>query len=305
MNFRLLYNFRKIRKTSAPRPNFKRELQATLSKRYDDLYGNTSIYQRIIWSRSSRIILASTLGFSLVGTSAYAYTSPQVTEGSFLYGVKIGIEKIEEKTKTTNSEKVKFLIKQAERRNEEREVLVKRYNTEVNKPVSSKENFNYEFSSSTYENENFSTTTTTNTDTTTIEDENEASSTPRTESESNGEKENIMTQIKKTFQRSKGELSRTRTHNKQADNNINEKAQIVSEDVVKTDQKIDNVEQKLNEVKSVLKDDEEGRELKKMIEAHFEKNQKNDNKENDRASSEGENNSGRSDGGRGEVKSND
>ncbi|MFA6105203.1 MAG: hypothetical protein WC725_01215 [Patescibacteria group bacterium] len=139
MNLKLWYNLKKAQKDLEPRPGFKRELNALLSRQFDMVYGKPGIWYRYVWVKTTRIIIASTLGVSMVGTSAYAYNSPQVTEGSVLYPIKISLEKIEEQTKVSPEAKVKFLFKKAGRREAERDVIVDKVGSEIKLTFSSVE----------------------------------------------------------------------------------------------------------------------------------------------------------------------
>jgi hypothetical protein len=258
MNIKLWYNLRMLRKTSKPRSSFKRELNSKLSDKFDEIYGEQTFFQKIIWARTTRVLLASSLSLSMVGTSAYAYNSPQVTEGSILYPVKIGIEKVEEQTKVTTVAKVKFLIKQAERRDAEREVLVKKFNTQVSKPAvvqASVTSTTDVVSSSEEIILNPESTSTTSTVEKSLDHEEKSS-----------ERNDSFKEIKKAIRKSRKDQSQVEN-----DIKIRETKDKISNDVIKTEQKIENVEQKLNEVKSVLKDDDEGKELRKIIEEHIER----------------------------------
>lgn len=131
MKFQLWYNLKRVKNDLKPRGQFKHELGASLSKRFDQIYGQKSVWYRFIWVRTTRVILASTVGVSMVTTSVYAYNSPTVTDGSILYPIKIGLEKVEEKTKTTPELKAKFLLKKVQRREAERQTVESRVGSEI------------------------------------------------------------------------------------------------------------------------------------------------------------------------------
>ena len=69
------------------------------------------------------------------GTSTYAYSSSEVTEGTIFYPIKRNIEKIEEKFKKTPEEKVRFYLKQIERREGELKRLQQYKKNEVKTQV--------------------------------------------------------------------------------------------------------------------------------------------------------------------------
>ena len=131
MKFLIRYNLWRIKKDLNPSSQFKRELGASLSRRFDELHANHSVWHRIVVAKVTRIIIASSVGVSMVGTGAYAYNSPDVTVGTTLYPIKIGMENIVESTKTTPEAKAKFLLKKIERREAEKQTIVSRVGSEI------------------------------------------------------------------------------------------------------------------------------------------------------------------------------
>ncbi len=116
------YNAWKIKKDVKPTARFR----AALSKKLSAAWLNS--YPRLSWYKVhiTQIISASIAGIVLagsVGTGAYAYTSPDVTEGHPLYPLKQTIEKVEEKTQSSPEAKAQFYLKQLARREAEKKVL--------------------------------------------------------------------------------------------------------------------------------------------------------------------------------------
>ena len=131
MTFRIRYNLWKTKNDLNPSRQFKRELGALLSKRFEELHSDHSVWHRIVVAKVTRVIIASSVGVSMVGTGAYAYNSPDVTVGTTLYPIKIGMENIIESTKTSPEAKVKFLLKKIERREAEKQTIVGRVGSEI------------------------------------------------------------------------------------------------------------------------------------------------------------------------------
>ncbi|HRY36458.1 MAG TPA: hypothetical protein P5230_01060 [Candidatus Magasanikbacteria bacterium] len=120
MNLKTRYNLWKTKRFATPSHVFKRKLQKKLEVVLADKYQT-----KIFWFQTKifkftivgMIVLLLTGSF---GTGAYAYYSPEVTEGSVLYPVKNTLEKIEEKTKRTPEAQAKFYLKQLQRREAEK-----------------------------------------------------------------------------------------------------------------------------------------------------------------------------------------
>lgn len=141
MSLKTKYNLFKIKRSLSPSTVFKASLQKDLNKAWDAKYGKVSWVQTGVMYRAGAMAVAVLV---LVGSGgAYAYNSPDVTEGNIFYPVKKAIENVEEKTRITPEAKAKFLLKKIERREAERERLVKNenkviknQNLEIEKPES-------------------------------------------------------------------------------------------------------------------------------------------------------------------------
>ncbi|MFH1790128.1 MAG: hypothetical protein ABH832_03625 [bacterium] len=117
-------NFKKIQKNLNPTKKFKKELLQKLQSEFES--------QNIAMFNSKPIFFKYAMGFAIVlvavgacGTGAYAYSSPNVTDGTIFYPIKKSIEKIEEKIKITPQGKANFYLKQIERREAELKAIVK------------------------------------------------------------------------------------------------------------------------------------------------------------------------------------
>ncbi len=124
MSFKIKYNLFKLKRSVKPDSVFKKQLRADLMSAWDGSFGKTPWYQAVLVHR----IAASALLVVILATSsgAYAYASPEVTEGSVLFPVKEAMERVEEATKFTPESKAAFYLKQIERREKERLVLKKK-----------------------------------------------------------------------------------------------------------------------------------------------------------------------------------
>ncbi len=124
MKLRHYYHWYKLRQRSAPDRQFKRALWQKLDQAYArELAPSVSRLRYRVW----RLSIAMTTGLiavGSVGTAAYAYNSPTVTEGSPLYTIKRNIEKIEEKLQRTPAQKVAFDLKKIQRREAEAVTLL-------------------------------------------------------------------------------------------------------------------------------------------------------------------------------------
>ena len=123
MNLKQRYNLWKVKRSVSPSGVFKRELQKKLETVWNDRYATKAYwFQTRIFKFTAAGMIAVLLAGSF-GTGAYAYYSPEVTEGSVLYPVKNTIEKIEEKTKRNPEAQAKFYLKQLQRREAEKKRL--------------------------------------------------------------------------------------------------------------------------------------------------------------------------------------
>lgn len=123
MNLKQRYNLWKVKRSTSPSGVFKRGLQKKLETVWNGRY-TTKVYwfQTRIFKFTAVSMIAVLLAGSF-GTGAYAYYSPEVTEGSVLYPVKSSIEKLEEKTKRNPEAQAKFYLKQLQRREAEKKRL--------------------------------------------------------------------------------------------------------------------------------------------------------------------------------------
>ncbi len=124
MSIFLKYNLKKAGKSLSARPGFKQELWQRLDGAFEPGTRPESVWYRHF---SVRFAIVLVIAAMLVGTGAtgvYAYSSPQVTDGTVLYPVKQSIERVEEKLQTTPEKKAAFLLKQIDRREAEKKVLL-------------------------------------------------------------------------------------------------------------------------------------------------------------------------------------
>ncbi len=251
MKIRLRYNLHKSKSSLNSKGEFKRELEKSLLTRYDELYGKPSFWRQYVLARATRVFVTSAVGVSMLGTSAYAYNSPEVTEGSVLYPIKIGIEKIEETTKVSTESKVKFIIKKAERREAEKKVLVAKIEPENHSR--GRGNSVFETVSSTLpvvqvtSTLEIATSTVTSTEVE-IEKEIERETEKNKNKENSKSRTNFVNRIKK---------------------NTDQKQVIV--EVKKTEVHIEELDHELENVKEQLGDDEGSRKIKELIEDRLEK----------------------------------
>ncbi len=133
MSFKIKYNLSKLKGSAKPDAVFKKQLHTDLMSAWNGSFGKTPWYHGVLAHR----IAASALLIIILATSsgAYAYASPEVTEGSVLFPVKEAMERVEEVTKFTPESKAAFYLKQIERREKERLVL------QTKKPAALKEKY--------------------------------------------------------------------------------------------------------------------------------------------------------------------
>lgn len=123
MSLKTRYNLFKIKRSLSPSAVFKASLQKDLDQAWDAKYGKVSWFHSGLMYRAGAMAVAVLV---LAGSGgAYAYNSPDVTEGNILYPVKKVIENVEEITKITPEAKAKFLLKKIERREAERAIIKK------------------------------------------------------------------------------------------------------------------------------------------------------------------------------------
>ncbi|MFH1292492.1 MAG: hypothetical protein ABIH87_04845 [bacterium] len=117
-------NLKKWQKNLSPSRKFKKELWRELDNRCQ--IQNPPIFA---WLKPGRLKFAMVAVVVVLlvasgGAGAYAYTSPQVYEGTTLYKIKEKLEKLEEKTKRTAEAKTEFYVKQVQKREAEIRVMV-------------------------------------------------------------------------------------------------------------------------------------------------------------------------------------
>lgn len=124
INLKNRYNLWKLKQAASPSANFKASLRKDLNMAWDARYGKTSWYQVGMTHLVSGFTVIALLLTG--GGGVYAYSNPEVTEGTTLYPLKQAIETVEEVTKITPEARAKFYIKKIERREAERKVLKKK-----------------------------------------------------------------------------------------------------------------------------------------------------------------------------------
>ncbi|MFA5062122.1 MAG: DUF5667 domain-containing protein [Patescibacteria group bacterium] len=126
MNFKARYNLWKAQRDLSPDNKFKIALKAKLDSAWQKKYATQLNWYQTVWfKRAVAFTSVVIIGASLV-TGSYAYTSPDVTEGTPLYPIKQEIEKVEETVQVTPEAKAKFLLKQIDKREAEAVVIKKR-----------------------------------------------------------------------------------------------------------------------------------------------------------------------------------
>lgn len=126
MSWLVRFDLWREKRKLAPRAVFKRSLRKTLIERFLRERGQKLPWYQTSWSK---VAFASVLGLMVVSsftTAAYAYSSPEVTSGTALYGVKQTLETVEEKLQRTPEQKAAFYLKQINRREAERAVMKKK-----------------------------------------------------------------------------------------------------------------------------------------------------------------------------------
>jgi len=121
MSLKNRYNLWKLKQDFAPGKVFKAGLERSLSRAWNAKYGRPNWFQIGLLHKGAAFAVVVLL---LIGsTGAYAYVSPEVTEGSALYPVKQAVERAEAVIKITPEAKAKFYLKQISRREAERDRL--------------------------------------------------------------------------------------------------------------------------------------------------------------------------------------
>ena len=135
MNLKTRYNLYTMKKSLSPSSVFKASLHKKLDTAWKAQYGKIPWYQRIGWYQAGAFAVVVLL--LVGGGGAYAYSSPEITEGSTLYPLKQAIETVEEVTRVTPEAKAEFYLKKIERREAEKEILQKK--VEVKEGVKNRE----------------------------------------------------------------------------------------------------------------------------------------------------------------------
>lgn len=104
-----------LARIATPDSKFKKELWLTLDNKAKELYSGVKFgfFNRPAFKYA---IIPLVVLFSILGTGAYAYESPSITEDHPLYSVKQGIEIVESKFKFSAESKAEFHLKMMERR---------------------------------------------------------------------------------------------------------------------------------------------------------------------------------------------
>ena len=122
----------KLKQGLSPNKVFKAGLWRDLSQAWNAHYGHPAWYQAGFLHKSAALAVVVLL---LIGsTGAYAYSSPEVTEGTALYSLKQAVESVEEAIKITPKAKAKFYLKQIKRREAEKARLIRK-NFRQNQPA--------------------------------------------------------------------------------------------------------------------------------------------------------------------------
>lgn len=125
-----------IAREASPDSKFKKELWLTLNTKTKELYPGAKFGFFASPAFKYAIPLVIVL-FSVLGTGAYAYESPNITESHPLYSVKQGIETVEGKFKFSSETKAEFHLKMMGKRTEEAKKLGEKnqYNNQTLKNI--------------------------------------------------------------------------------------------------------------------------------------------------------------------------
>ncbi|MBI2037707.1 MAG: hypothetical protein HYT15_02115 [Candidatus Magasanikbacteria bacterium] len=133
MKFKTRYNLWKLKRSASPSFVFKAVLRKDLRKAWDAAHGSPHWYEFPLIHKAVSMAVVALL---LTGAGgAYAYNSPEVTEGTPLYSIKEALENVEEITRITPEAKAKFYLKKIERREAEREVIKERLLPEIQSEI--------------------------------------------------------------------------------------------------------------------------------------------------------------------------
>jgi|GEM_PF-6133001 len=128
MNLKKL--IKNLKADSRPEKKYKKDLWRELDHRFDEMYPGA--IKQFLPRRALVTALVVVLLLS-VGSSAYAYDSPEVVEGHPLHFLKDKIEKLEGKIKFTPEQRAAWHLKMQERRMEEGEYMAdhKKMNNQI------------------------------------------------------------------------------------------------------------------------------------------------------------------------------
>ncbi len=118
--------FIRAQRLLTPARQSKHRVWNTLEREWDARQYPKYTWYQAWWLRASVVAVLVMVVISTFGTAAYAYTSPEVTEGTALYPVKQALENAEEKLKFTPQAKAQFYVKKIQRRQAEKIVLERR-----------------------------------------------------------------------------------------------------------------------------------------------------------------------------------
>ena len=124
MSLKNRYNLWNLKQDFAPGKVFKVGLERSLSQAWNAKYGRPNWFQIGLLHKGATFAVVVLL---LIGsTGAYAYVSPEVTEGTAFYPLKQAVESVEEVIKITPEAKAKFYLKQIKRREAEKAGLIRK-----------------------------------------------------------------------------------------------------------------------------------------------------------------------------------
>lgn len=143
----LFYKLWKENNALRPSRGFRSALWKKLDSAWQEIYQPKVFWYQMPVFKYSLVALVVLIVVGSTGVGAYAYNSPEVTEGTRLYGIKRAIERVEEKVVERRAPEIraKFYLKQIERRETEKQVMVRRGRTAEqteNKKLEKKQNLN-------------------------------------------------------------------------------------------------------------------------------------------------------------------
>ncbi len=118
-----------MKRNLSPDNDFKAGLLQKLNLTLDTAYSVKYSWYQTVWFKHTAGFASVILVASSLGTGTFAYTSPEVTEGTPLYPVKQQLENIEEQVQISPQAKAEFYLKKIERREEEKIFLETKIST--------------------------------------------------------------------------------------------------------------------------------------------------------------------------------